>query len=153
LLPPELEERIAAYRKAKLDLQKALLARVQGITGQAPAADSAAMQEKVQQAIALFTRENAPRYAGLEKAKEEIRRDLAHVAAASPSGAGNDQSSDRLLRNFTDSLQQHELWRLYYEYRIAVFEPGLSPEQRRLLFANAIERLALPPPSGASQPR
>ena len=153
LLPPELEERIAAYRKAKLDLQKALLARVQGITGQAPAADSAAMQEKVQQAIALFTRENAPRYAGLEKAKEEIRRDLAHVAAASPSGAGNDQSSDRLLRNFTDSLQQHELWRLYYEYRIAVFEPGLSPEQRRLLFANAVERLALPPPSGASQPR
>jgi hypothetical protein len=151
-LSPELEERIAAYRKAKLDLQKALLAKVQEITSREAAADSAAVQDKVQQAIAVFTRENSPRYDALEKAKEGIRGDLAHVAAAHPNGAGNDQSADRLLKNFTDSLQQHERWRLYYEYRIAVFEPGLSPEQRRLLFANAIEKLVLPLPGGAPQP-
>ena len=151
-LSPELEERIAAYRKAKLDLQKALLAKVQEVTGR-EAADSAAMQDKVQQAIAAFTRENSLRYAALEKAKEEIRSDLAHVTAAHPKGPGTDQSADRLLKNFTDSLQQHELWRLYYEYRIAVFEPGLSPEQRRLLYASAVEKLVLPLPGGAPQPR
>jgi hypothetical protein len=151
-LSPELEERIAAYRKAKLDLQKALLAKVQEVTGR-EATDSAAVQDKVQQAIAAFTRENSLRYAALEKAKEEIRSDLAHVAAAHPNGSGIDQSADRLLKNFTDSLQQHELWRLYYEYRIAVFEPGLSPEQRRLLYASAVEKLVLPLPGGAPQPR
>ncbi len=151
-LSPELEERISAYRKAKLDLQKALLAKVQEVTGR-EAIDSAVMQDRVQQAIAAFTRENSLRYAALEKAKEEIRSDLAHVAAAHPNGPGNDQSADRLLKNFTDSLQQHELWRLYYEYRIAVFEPGLSPEQRRLLYASAVEKLVLPLPGGAPQPR
>lgn len=40
----------------------------------------------------------------------------------------------------------------YAEYRIAVFEPGLSPEQRRLLFGAAIEKLGLPLPGGALQP-
>ena len=129
-----------------------LLAKVQEVTGR-EAIDSAVMQDRVQQAIAAFTRENSLRYAALEKATEEIRSDLAHVAAAHPNGPGNDQSADRLLKNFTDSLQQHELWRLYYEYRIAVFEPGLSPEQRRLLYASAVEKLVLPLPGGAPQPR
>lgn len=151
-LSPELEERIAAYRKAKLGLQKALLAKVQEVTSREAGADSAATQDKVQQAIALFTRENAARYADLEKAKDGIRSDLARAAAAHPEGAEHDQSADRLLKNFTDSLQQHEFWRIYYEYRIAVFEPGLSPEQRRLLFANAVEKLVLLPAGAASPP-
>jgi hypothetical protein len=40
----------------------------------------------------------------------------------------------------------------FAEYRTAVFEPGLSPEQRRLLFDAVIERLALPLPRGELQP-
>ena len=40
----------------------------------------------------------------------------------------------------------------YVEYRQALFEPGLSPEQRRLLFDGAIERLELPLPRGELQP-
>jgi hypothetical protein len=39
----------------------------------------------------------------------------------------------------------------YRDYRVAVFEPGLSPEQRRLLFDRAIERLELPLPRGEIQ--
>lgn len=39
----------------------------------------------------------------------------------------------------------------FSEYRIAVFEPGLSPEQRRLLFDGVIERLDLPLPRGDLQ--
>lgn len=41
---------------------------------------------------------------------------------------------------------------LYREYRLAIFQPGLSPEQRRLLFDGAIERLQLPLPGGKRQP-
>lgn len=39
-----------------------------------------------------------------------------------------------------------------FEYRAAVFEPGLSVEQRRLLFAGAVERLWLPLPAREMQP-
>lgn len=40
----------------------------------------------------------------------------------------------------------------YREYRTAVFEPGLLPAQRRLLFDGAIEKLDLPLPRGEPQP-
>jgi hypothetical protein len=40
----------------------------------------------------------------------------------------------------------------YYEYEIAVFEPALSPEQRRLMFGGAIRWLDLPLPRGERQP-
>ncbi len=41
---------------------------------------------------------------------------------------------------------------LYRDYRVAVFQPGLSPGQRRLLFDHVIEELALPLPRGELQP-
>lgn len=40
----------------------------------------------------------------------------------------------------------------YRDYRLAVFEPGLSPEQRRLVFDGAMEKLSLPLPRGDLQP-
>ena len=40
----------------------------------------------------------------------------------------------------------------YREYRLAVFEPGLSAAQRRLLFDAAVEKLDLPLPRGELQP-
>ena len=36
----------------------------------------------------------------------------------------------------------------YRDYQTAVFQPGLSPEQRRLLFDGALQKLALPLPDG-----
>jgi hypothetical protein len=39
------------------------------------------------------------------------------------------------------------------DYQQAVFEPGLSPAQRRLLFDHALEELDLPLPGGIWQPR
>lgn len=41
---------------------------------------------------------------------------------------------------------------VYREYRLALFQPGLSPEQRRLLFDSVIEKLELPLPRGELQP-
>jgi hypothetical protein len=40
----------------------------------------------------------------------------------------------------------------YRDYRTAVFEPGLSPEQRRLVFDGAMAKLSLPLPRGEFQP-
>ena len=40
----------------------------------------------------------------------------------------------------------------YRDYRAAVFEPGLSPEQRRLLLGGALRKLELPLLGGELQP-
>ena len=49
-------------------------------------------------------------------------------------------------------MQQIEIWRNYRDYQIAVLQPGLSPEQRRLLFDAALEKIALTNPDAASAP-
>jgi hypothetical protein len=87
----------------------------------------------------------------LEKSKEAIRSDLARLA-----GTGaivvKGPYADVLSRNFSEAVQQLETWRNYRYYQVAVFEPGLSPEQRRLLFDFAVEKLALPLPAGEILP-
>ncbi|MEN9632526.1 MAG: hypothetical protein RL077_930, partial [Verrucomicrobiota bacterium] len=45
-----------------------------------------------------------------------------------------------------------ETMNLYRDYRIAVFQPGLSPRQRQLLFDAVLEQLNLPLPRGELQP-
>jgi hypothetical protein len=57
-----------------------------------------------------------------------------------------------LLKKFSEAMQQHEIWRNYRDYQIAVLQPGLSPEQRRLLFDAALEKIALATPDAASAP-
>jgi hypothetical protein len=47
---------------------------------------------------------------------------------------------------------QQESEAAFRDYRTAVFEPGLSLEQRRLLFDSAVEQLNLPLPAGELQP-
>lgn len=56
---------------------------------------------------------------------------------------------DAFLNTF---LAQRRQAAAYYEYDIAVYEPGLSPEQRRLLYSGAIEALQLPLPGAEQQP-
>jgi len=163
-LSPELEARVTAYRRDKFDLQKALFARVEEVTRNfsppgAPAENNQSEPggaggergEKIRQAIAAFTRENAAHYAALEKSKDAIRRDLARLA-----GTGaivvKGPFADVLSKNFSEAVQQLETWRNYRYYQVAVFEPGLSPEQRRLLFDFAVEKLALPLPAGETLP-
>ncbi len=59
------------------------------------------------------------------------------------------QAPDAFLTNFLRSRREATA---YYEYDIATLEPGLSPEQRRLLFSGAIQRLQLPLPGAEEQP-
>jgi hypothetical protein len=163
-LSPELETRVTAYRRDKLDLQKALLARVEEVTRNVPPPRDPAdknksgpgspggeRDEKIRQTIAAFTQENAAHYAALEKNKDALRSDLARLA-----GTGaivvKGPFADVLSKNFSEAVQQLETWRNYRYYQVAVFEPGLSPEQRRLLFDFAVEKLALPLPAGEILP-
>ena len=69
-----------------------------------------------------------------------LGRDFSQVEGAKP-----DLFLDRLLREQKRAAAM-------YEYDIACLEPGLSPEQRRLLFSGAIERMELPLPRADQQP-
>lgn len=69
-----------------------------------------------------------------------LGRDFTDVEGAKP-----DLFLDRLIREQKKAAAM-------YEYDIACLEPGLSPEQRRLLFSGAIERMELPLPRADEQP-
>ena len=164
-LPAALDARIVAYRREKLDLQKALLVRVEGVTKSVTGASHpgdrhasgegsvAQQQEKVREAIAAYTRENAARYAALDKERDAIRGELARLSNANAKGTpASAASADALLKKFSDSMQQIEFWRNYRDYQIAVLQPGLSPEQRRLLFDAALEKIALATQEASAAP-
>ncbi len=150
-LPPELADRIASYRHDKLAIQQELLARVEAVKASAAPADRALLADRIREAITRYTRENAERYSALEKSKDAIRDALAHLPAPSP-GPGDAATADTLVKTFSDSLQQLQTYWDYRDYQTAVFQPGLSPEQRRLLFDGALDKLALPLPDAAIDP-
>jgi hypothetical protein len=143
-LPAELEARISTYRGHKLELLKALHAML-------ASPDSSirppAKPNRVQEQVAAFNRENTARFAELKSERDGIREALAQSMRAQ--GTARDQKSiNDLLEEFENSRQQQEVWDRYRDYQSAVLMPGLSPEQRRLLYDAAIEELALPLPGG-----
>ncbi len=148
-LPASLQEKIDAYRREKAALQRLLLARVQQATAEAnatksmPATDT---QDRVQRAIARFTEEHAERYDALNKNREAIRTELARLGER-PSD-GQPGGTAELTENFSRAVEEIERWRQYRYYQTALLEPGLSPEQRRLLLDVGLESLSLSLPPG-----
>lgn len=89
-----------------------------------------------------FNHEIALRQSELRKKEDAIRREFATIA---PPAEG--RPLEDLLDDYADILQQREDWGLYTDYQNAMLLPGLSPEQRRLLFDAGIEKLGLPLPT------
>lgn len=87
--------------------------------------------------------------AGLAPLQAELDRLRAAIALVPGAVLEEGTAPDAFLTNF---LQRRREAEAYYEYDIAVLEPGLSPEQRRLLFGGAIRRLELPLPGPEEQP-
>lgn len=144
MLPPELEARISTYRGHKLELLKALHAV---LASPDPAGRLSGRRDQVREQVAAFNRENTVRFAELNKEKGGLREALAQYMRTL--GAARDQKSiDGLLEEFENARQQQEIWDRYRDYQAAVLMPGLSAEQRRLLYDAAIEELALPLPGG-----
>jgi hypothetical protein len=149
-LPPALQAQIDGYRREKAELQRLLLARVRDVSRERVRQTGAApdTQDAVQEAIAKFSHENAERYNSLNQTRDAIRAELARLGK--PEGPSKNDPAAALTDNFARAVDEIERWRLYRYYQTAVLEPGLSPEQRRLLFGVALETLALPlPPAEA----
>jgi hypothetical protein len=174
-LPPDLAARITSYLKEKVTLRRLLQDKLrelgQGLAPDGirfpqippdigsdlhtnevnPAPTSEDRKKAMRDILAAFNQATADRFTTLGKEKEAIRSELARLASADPESAAG-KSVDTLLKEFEDSVQKEETWQQYSEYQVAVFQPGLSPEQRRLLFDAAVEKLALPLPGGEYMP-
>ena len=167
--PPALAARITAYQTEKTALQKNLQAGLEDVRKtkgaftitpagkpdtarvEAPKSDhSAAIISAARNSVETFSKENQERLAALTKEREAIRTEIARFASEKDAGGG--KSVETLLNDFTTHLQQGERWQYYRYYQIALLEPGLSPEQRRLLFEVALEHLNLPLPAGEYPP-
>lgn len=163
-LPADLQNRIDAYQQHKVELLKTLhgmLANsgtgrgadakdmlVATHEGGARSADKPVNRREVK---AAFDRRQAELFGALNQEKAAIREALSqYVRTLDQTGRG--KSVDDLLKDFESARQRQELWARFAEYRAAVLQPGLSTEQRRLLFAAAVEQLALPLPAGQPIP-
>lgn len=87
------------------------------------------------------------RMAELLTEKEAIRGEIARTLGTTKAAA-----IDGALFSSMRVATAKETEGLYRDYRVAVFQPGLSPGQRQLLFDGVVESLDLPLPRGELQP-
>jgi len=145
-VPQSMAAQLARHRADKAALQKAVLQLVEAAKKAGPPESA---PERIQQAIAKFTAENQAKYDELDRDRDRFHDQLSQLAAAPPGTAGS--STETLTRTFNQSLKQLQTFWDYRDYQAAVFQPGLSPEQRRLLFDGALLKLHLTLP-GAIHP-
>ena len=174
-LPEELNKRIAAYLREKQDLQRTLVDKlaamksefpehrvefirlgegynVEVITSRRANRREIARVDAMKAQLAAFNAEQTARFATLGRQKDKIQNDLTAAVKAKLKPAATGVDMDLLLRNFASQFAQQETWQRYRDYDTAVYEPGLSPEQRRLLYSDALVQLDLPLPRGSKNP-
>jgi hypothetical protein len=132
---------------------------VAGEDAEAAARDLAARRNEARRAAMRdYMQRNAGRFAKLEARYQAIRASLAAVAAGQiDRKTGQPLSADTLLRTHSAALAEFDTFGresvIYTHYRLAMLQPGLSPEPRRLLFGYAQMGLAQPLPFGEFMPR
>jgi hypothetical protein len=109
---------------------------------------NAARLEAMDRARERWRSDNADRLDALKQKLQALRSAIEDwvgpAANAGPRGV-----SGSFLRDF---FAQHSAQHGRHECHVAVFEPGLSPEQRRLLFQAGVVALNLPLPGPEEQP-
>ena len=170
-LPADLVARISVYRAHKLQLLhtlRAMLDTPPHSAGAAPAQRAANTAEggggtspwtrdgtsatevqptTLKVSVEEFDRKQNALLSALNKEQAGIREAITEYVRSTDQPAYHKSMND-LLRDFEDARQKQEIWENYRDYQTAALMPGLSPEQRRLLFDAAVQQLALPLPSG-----
>ncbi len=119
------------------------------------AAERAAAREKVS---AQFQESAKDRLEEMRQRYVAIREDLALVASSQfDRETGKPFDADSLLRAYTSAMEKYDAFGreevIYRGYRLAMLLPGLSREQRRLLFNAVMVGLAQPLPPSEQAPR
>lgn len=165
-LSKEVRARVTEYNRNKADLQNTILAKIDDIKKQLPkdrvefsrlgddysvaivgnrrtSAEDKEKRAAIERDLAEFNREQRKKYSALTREKNALSKELL-ASVTDASGRNSGKSLTQLLQQFSFSLQRQEVWELYRDYETAVLEPGLSPEQRRILFGVALDKLNLP---------
>lgn len=165
-VPREVLDRISQYMSDKTGWQRTMLARrdalrnefpedrvefvrqrdsivIQLVANRRSAPEMKAKRDTALAELATFNAGQAKGYAALAREKEKLQAELLTIASAL-AGRGGNKSIEMLLAEFAYAFSRQERWERYTDYETAVLQPGLSPEQRRLLFGAALEGLDLP---------
>ena len=118
------------------------------------AEDRISLRAKVAQTFRQVHRE---RYEEMYRRHQGIQRHLEVVAAGkSDAETGKPLTAETLLHGYIDAEERFNAFGreevIYKGYWLAMMMPGLSPEQRRLLFGSAWVGLAQPLPAGEPMP-
>lgn len=114
-----------------------------------------------QEELARFNAETVTKFEALETKRRALNTEVIQTMRGNPTpGVATSPATalkpisldDPRLKKFIMEYREREIWELYGTYDTAMFEPGLSPGQRRLLFTAALQKLNLPIPSGSIQP-
>ncbi|MEO7411931.1 MAG: hypothetical protein ABIZ81_01120, partial [Opitutaceae bacterium] len=92
--------------------------------------------------LTAFNQDIALRQGQLRNDEQSIRRDFEATV-----DLGSGLSAAGVLDTYAEVLQRREDWSLYGDYQTAMLTPGLSAEQRRLLYDSGVEQLELPLPN------
>jgi hypothetical protein len=117
-----------------------------GPAGKGGAGGPMAQIEETRAKISAVADEYGRAVADLLNERESIRQEIGQVLQLTKGDA-----IDRALYASMRVATRQENIRSFSDYRTAVFEPGLSPEQRRLLFDSVMQQLDLPLPRGEPQ--
>jgi hypothetical protein len=177
-LTPVLTEQTMAIVQARSALQKATREKIDAITAEVPpdypvafatTIDSQGVKvrlvprvgagrgrpspndpllAKITTRINEVGEEHRQRQEEFNRVIEELRGDVGRVLGQNATPKQIDEALDGVIRYNA----QRENTEGYRDYRVAVFEPGLSPEQRRILLGGALRKLDLPLAGGERQP-
>ena len=165
-VPREVAGRVSRYMNEKAVWQRTMLARQEALRNEFPEdrvefvrqRDSLVLQivanrrstpeKKAKRDVALaelapFNAAQAKGYVTLAREKEKLKAELLAIASSLAGRTGH-KSIEILLAEFAYAFSLQERWERYADYETAVLQPGLSPEQRRLLFGAALAGLDLP---------
>ncbi len=162
-LPPELATRTAAFMDAKSTFEQTMNRELVDLKKQFPTSrvefvkveggyaiqivpnrklntEDSARVAAAQAQLVSFNDEQSKAYRHLVVEKDAIRDGLVK-SAGTLAPMVTARIVDLILRDYANTLAVQELWRQYHDYEVAVLQPGLSPEQRRLLYDAALVKL------------
>lgn len=150
-LPAELTKRVGSFYARKVQVRRELLAELRKLRSEYPGAsfsfnitehgDGLAIVQtgadgKAAAAVAEFNASQAGQYSQFVQESESLRREIEQYLRHNPSQVN--RSVDQLAADFVRAYEAQGQMDRYREYSRAVLEPGLSPDQRRLLFNAAL---------------
>lgn len=152
-LPEDLTRRVGTFGVLKTEVQRELFHRLRTLNtekhgtrfqivrqGDGLAIVPTDPKEAAPPALAAFNADLARRYTAMAQESKFLRHDIQHLSEADPHYGA--QTVTQLAADFGRAYTAQENWNRYHDYFLAVLEPGLSPAQRRLLFAATLSDFA-----------